>query len=176
MNSIKISLIITNILESRIFIGMLLVISMSFFFHYIPTYVVFSMWFGCIFELLNGFYIGKKTIFSINVTVFWTFYASFASYCLLKCTLLDFWSTYVLIQFTGTNDTSQYFIGKHLGNTKIIRTSPQKSLEGYIGGLVISSISLVFSCPNISFLQAIFLSFSGILGDFLASFWKRTGI
>lgn len=91
---------------------------------------------------------------------------------------------YVLFASWGT-DTCAYFIGKNFGKHKFSKVSPNKTVEGCIGGLVGAVISgLIFTfCINkylgtfVPYLFAVILlavlSIIGQLGDFSASVIKR---
>ena len=46
-------------------------------------------------------------------------------------------SSYIIV-----NDVSAYLVGKNIGRTKLLRISPKKSLEGYLGGIL---FTLLFS-------------------------------
>lgn len=37
-----------------------------------------------------------------------------------------------------TNDVAAYIIGKSIGRTKLLKISPKKTLEGYIGGFLLT--------------------------------------
>jgi len=77
-------------------------------------------------------------------------------------------------------DTGAYFVGKSIGKTKFSSTSPNKTLEGVIGGLIIGT--LFGSIYAIGFLElnifiAIFISLItakfSIFGDLFESYLKR---
>lgn len=88
--------------------------------------------------------------------------------------------TYVLI-LTQFNDVAQFIFGKSLGRLKIIpRVSPNKTLEGLIGGIVATSIFSYYLGPFLTPLNAhesigagILLSLSGFFGDVFMSSVKR---
>ena len=85
------------------------------------------------------------------------------------------------------NDTSAYFVGRGLGHkffpgSPFPKVSPKKTWEGIIGGWVITAcvLALVGMLPIYADLSRRVLNsliwfgaFFGILGDFLASFYKR---
>jgi phosphatidate cytidylyltransferase len=105
---------------------------------------------------------------------------------------------YVLILVGGImlNDTFAYFTGRWIGKTNFSKTSPNKTVEGLIGGVVVATVLMVllvtFLLPvlglyfpqfNISiniYLLLIFLIISfifAIIGDLLESKLKRiTGV
>ncbi len=97
------------------------------------------------------------------------------------------WFLY-LVLLTETNDIAQALIGRPYGHTKITpKTSPNKSLEGLLGGLMATTILAVLLAPWLtSFMQrswtsGIFLAVSsglliaafGFLGDLNKSGIKR---
>lgn len=80
-----------------------------------------------------------------------------------------------------TNDTFAYIIGKNFGKNKLYeRISPNKTIEGFMGGLVFSCIASYFIFFYTNFLTfpiwlglAIILSIFGTLGDLIQSKFKR---
>ncbi|MBZ7975448.1 CDP-archaeol synthase [Campylobacter sp. RM12640] len=78
-------------------------------------------------------------------------------------------------------DSFAYFVGKKYGKTSFSPSSPNKTLEGVIGGIIISTIvssiyaSFVYS--EIGFLEVLFLSFLmaffAVFGDLFESYLKR---
>lgn len=83
-----------------------------------------------------------------------------------------------LVTVVAMTDVGAYFTGKHLGKTKFCPTSPNKTLEGVIGGIVFASILGVFIGTDIvSFEKAALISFlvamSSVFGDLFESYLKR---
>jgi phosphatidate cytidylyltransferase len=80
-----------------------------------------------------------------------------------------------------TNDTFAFLIGKNFGKHKLLeRISPNKTIEGFIGGMVftfISSLILtrVFSSLSLDkwIVIAGIVSVFGVLGDLIESMFKR---
>lgn len=80
-----------------------------------------------------------------------------------------------------TNDTFAYIIGKNFGKNKLYeRISPNKTIEGFLGGLIFSCIASYFIFFYTQFLTlaiwlglAIILSVFGTLGDLIQSKFKR---
>jgi len=75
-------------------------------------------------------------------------------------------------------DIGAYFVGKSIGKTKFCETSPNKTLEGVVGGIVVAT-GLGF-LAGISFVdvdKAIIISFvagiASVFGDLFESFLKR---
>lgn len=81
----------------------------------------------------------------------------------------------VVVAFT---DTAAYFVGKSIGKTSFSPTSPNKTWEGVIGGIVIATIAGTFvGLMHYSLLIAILTSFlvstASIWGDLFESYLKR---
>ncbi len=80
-----------------------------------------------------------------------------------------------------TNDTFAYLVGKNFGKTKLYeKISPNKTIEGFAGGMVFSCLAgyFLFSYThhlNVEFWLglAIILSIFGTLGDLIQSKFKR---
>ena len=78
-------------------------------------------------------------------------------------------------------DSFSYIIGKIFGKTKIAFSfSPNKTLEGLIGGIFFSFIISIFYCIifniNISLYLILFIFliiFSSFIGDMIESYFKR---
>jgi len=83
-----------------------------------------------------------------------------------------------LVAVVAGTDIGAYFVGKSIGSTKFCETSPNKTLEGVIGGIVIAAIlGVVFSPDYVSFAFAFGISLvvatSSIFGDLYESYLKR---
>lgn len=80
-----------------------------------------------------------------------------------------------------SNDIFAYIIGKNFGKHKLIeRVSPNKTIEGFLGGFIFTFISGFFiskyclSIPPIQwFTIAIIVSVFGVIGDLIESMFKR---
>jgi len=75
-------------------------------------------------------------------------------------------------------DTGAYFVGKAIGKTKFSDTSPNKTLEGVFGGIIIATIlgtyAGLYSAPFWAALIVTFLtSLSSVFGDLFESYLKR---
>ncbi len=91
----------------------------------------------------------------------------------LNYTLLLFLSIWI-------NDTAAFFIGSNLGKRKLIpQISPNKTVEGALGGLLGTVVFLFFFRvlvnmePFIAVLAGVFISLLGQTGDLLESALKR---
>jgi phosphatidate cytidylyltransferase len=121
-------------------------------------------------------------IVDISTTVFGILYISWFLSFLIKVRHLaagaGLLATVLLI--TKSGDIGAYLIGTRFGKTPLLpRISPNKSVEGAIGGLAFSimgalasNVFLRFSYLHVIFL-GIFLGILGQLGDFSESLMKR---
>ena len=80
-----------------------------------------------------------------------------------------------------SNDIFAFIIGKNFGKTKLIeRISPNKTVEGFLGGFIFTFIAGYFVskfCEGVQpiqwFSMAIIVSVFGVLGDLIESMFKR---
>ena len=91
--------------------------------------------------------------------------------------ILDF---NLLIVIIITFDIFSYFIGTALGKTKLINISPNKTIEGLAGGIILSTLfAIIFSyyfgiLININlFAYIVLIIFSSLFGDLIESYFKR---
>ena len=88
---------------------------------------------------------------------------------------------HLMIIIISSFDIFSYFVGYNLGKIKILKNiSPNKTLEGFIGGLIctiILSMSLfyfLFSNLNLNyFIFTLTIILSSFFGDIIESFFKR---
>jgi phosphatidate cytidylyltransferase len=86
-----------------------------------------------------------------------------------------------ILILTVINDFSQYLVGKKFGKLKIIpKVSPNKTWEGFLGGLVITTLLMVVLAPVLTPLNwyeaiaaGLLVSASGFVGDVTMSALKR---
>jgi phosphatidate cytidylyltransferase len=83
-----------------------------------------------------------------------------------------------LLVIVASTDIGAYFVGKSVGKTKFCETSPNKTIEGVIGGVVFAVIlGTLFSTNGISFVNALIISavvsISSVFGDLFESYLKR---
>ena len=86
-----------------------------------------------------------------------------------------------ILFMTQFNDVCQYVWGKNLGRHKIVpKVSPNKTWEGFIGGLITITLCSSVVAPLLTPLTAIqgagagaLISFSGFIGDVVISSVKR---
>ena len=82
-----------------------------------------------------------------------------------------------LFALTWTFDTFAYIFGVKFGKHKILPSiSPKKSWEGFIGGLIFTTILAIFIFgENIDkiIMYSVLIPISATLGDFIESYYKR---
>lgn len=83
-----------------------------------------------------------------------------------------------LLVIVAGADIGAYFVGRSIGKTKFCETSPNKTIEGVIGGLVVATIfGLIFAIDNLSIFGAIVISLivalASVFGDLFESYLKR---
>lgn len=83
-----------------------------------------------------------------------------------------------LLVIVAGADTGAYFVGKSIGKTQFCETSPNKTIEGVIGGVVTAGIlGTIFAHDNLSLVMAIVISvivaFASVFGDLFESYLKR---
>ena len=83
-----------------------------------------------------------------------------------------------LVAVVAGTDVGAYFIGRSIGKTPFCQTSPNKTLEGIVGGVIFSAILSVIFAPDFlgfftAFVIALFVSASSIFGDLYESYLKR---
>ncbi|MFA5156908.1 MAG: phosphatidate cytidylyltransferase [Candidatus Omnitrophota bacterium] len=122
------------------------------------------------------------TIVDISTTLFGILYVSWFFSFMIKIRYLEAGLGLFLsvLLITKLGDIGAYFIGSRLGRTPLIpRISPNKSVEGAIGGLLFSVIGALISKPflNLSYPHLIFIGSAlgvlGQLGDLSESLIKR---
>ncbi len=87
-------------------------------------------------------------------------------------------SLFWLLVIVAGADIGAYFVGRSMGKTKFCETSPNKTLEGVAGGLIVATIfGVIFAIDNISVFGAIVISLlvglSSVFGDLFESYLKR---
>ncbi len=86
---------------------------------------------------------------------------------------------FILLALIWASDTGSYFIGRHFGKTPLApKISPNKTREGFIGGLVLSLLfSSVLVFLNVLdarlYIIAVIVHFLVVLGDLIESKLKR---
>ncbi|MGE0051767.1 MAG: phosphatidate cytidylyltransferase [Arcobacter sp.] len=83
-----------------------------------------------------------------------------------------------LLVIVASTDIGAYFVGRTFGKTKFCETSPNKTVEGVIGGIAFAVVLGALSSINeISIIGAIIVSaivsFASVFGDLFESYLKR---
>lgn len=83
-----------------------------------------------------------------------------------------------LLAVVALTDVGAYVVGKSIGKTPFCETSPNKTMEGVIGGVVIATLGgMFFGLPivdiSVSFLISFAIAISSIFGDLFESSLKR---
>jgi phosphatidate cytidylyltransferase len=83
-----------------------------------------------------------------------------------------------LLIVVAMTDVGAYAVGKSIGKTKFCETSPNKTMEGVVGGIVVATISGMFvGLSIVDLIPAFLISFgvatSSIFGDLYESSLKR---
>ena len=129
-----------------------------------------------------------KELGNVGLTVL---YASLPFIFIAKIPFLNLTASYDNFVILGlfiliwSNDTFAYLVGKSIGKHKLLeRISPKKTIEGFFGGMISTLIiayllSLQFN--TLSTMQwmvvGLLVSIFGVLGDLIASMFKRqTGV
>ena len=84
-----------------------------------------------------------------------------------------------LLGVVALSDIGAYFVGKSIGKTKFCETSPNKTLEGVVGGVVLATfvgayLGLFVVDFWIAFIISFMVSLSSIFGDLFESSLKRS--
>ncbi|MGB3752221.1 MAG: phosphatidate cytidylyltransferase [Arcobacteraceae bacterium] len=103
-----------------------------------------------------------------------------ASYLFLLSLYFSYGMVYLLwlLVIVAGTDVGAYFVGKSMGKTKFCETSPNKTLEGVAGGIIVAAIlGVVFAPEEIGFVTALSISIvvaiASIFGDLFESYLKR---
>jgi len=84
-----------------------------------------------------------------------------------------------LLAVVALTDVGAYAVGKSIGKTKFCETSPNKTMEGVVGGIAVATIGgAFFGLGVVDFTVGFFVSFavavSSIFGDLFESSLKRS--
>ena len=92
----------------------------------------------------------------------------------------DFKNFNIFVFIVVTFDSFSYIIGKTIGKLKLTNISPNKTVEGFIGGFLISFLSTLFIVNFLNIpidveitLYIAFIILSAFFGDLIESFFKR---
>ena len=129
-------------------------------------------------ELYNVTKKSKSIIFSILIPIFYII----LPVLIIQKIKLEFGYNYLLfvIFMTWINDVSAFVIGKKIGKHKLSNISPNKTIEGFLGSLIISIIICHYLLIALNIELSIsyiylgsLLSISCNVGDLFESFIKR---
>jgi phosphatidate cytidylyltransferase len=119
----------------------------------------------------------KKTL---NVHMFLPLLYPTASFLFLLSLYSEYGSMTLLwlLVIVASTDIGAYFVGKSIGKTKFCETSPNKTLEGVIGGVIFAVIlGALFSINEVGFINSLIISavvsVASIFGDLFESYLKR---
>ncbi len=131
-----------------------------------------------------------RSLETVSVHVLTLIYCAVSMGFLLKLTNLNPYYMLYIWLVTWMTDTGAYFSGKYLGKHKLnLKSSPNKTLEGFIGGVLISLLSavilklifpdkfpndiLVFKWP-VFIIMSLLFAIVTIFGDLAESIMKRS--
>ncbi len=84
---------------------------------------------------------------------------------------------FALLIIIALTDVGAYYTGKNFGKTPFSPTSPKKTVEGVVGGIVLATIIGSFFIPKLGFFASILVaaltSVAGVFGDLFESYLKR---
>lgn len=83
-----------------------------------------------------------------------------------------------LLVVVALTDVAAYAVGKSIGKTRFSETSPNKTMEGVVGGVLVATIGgmflgLVIVDLNVAFMVSFMTSISAVFGDLYESSLKR---
>jgi phosphatidate cytidylyltransferase len=83
-----------------------------------------------------------------------------------------------LVAVVALTDIGAYAVGKSIGKTPFCETSPNKTMEGVVGGIIVATAGgMFFGLPivdlGVSFLISLAVAISSIFGDLFESSLKR---
>jgi len=118
-----------------------------------------------------------KSILRLSLGIFSIFYIGIMPASLIVIKKTSYTLLLTIISFTWFCDIGAYFIGKYFGKNKLgLPISPHKTIEGFIGGVVVSVIFGIITSyllhVELSF-YLFFLPFLTIIGDLFESLIKR---
>jgi len=83
-----------------------------------------------------------------------------------------------LLVVVASADVGAYFVGKSIGKTKFCETSPNKTLEGVIGGVTVATaagffIGIIFVDVDKAIIISLLSAIAAVFGDLFESYLKR---
>lgn len=182
-------------LSPMIIIGLLAILSIDLIFYFgkiqslIPLIILIVLLSGLVELFRKPKFPGWSASLNFAVTLFPVFYIGLSLGSLIGLRELK-WSNYSdggilivsILAIIWICDTTAYFVGKSLGKIKLYeRVSPNKTVEGFIGGLIFALISsflvkyLVLSYLTLvdAIVVGLIIGVFGQLGDLVESLIKR---
>ena len=161
-----------RLITSIIFLSIYLVISTFYF-----QYIIFLIILIYIFILIEVFLYFNK----YKYLIYFYLFISFVSVLTINFDNNSIYHFNLFILTIITFDIFSYLVGKNFGKYKIIKViSPNKTLEGLIGGILFSYFFSIIYCAmfgiliNITIVLFItLLIITSFIGDILESFFKR---
>ncbi|OQS54902.1 CDS1 [Ecytonucleospora hepatopenaei] len=168
--------------------------ALSFFLKkFLPTfwllnynYVAFLMYVFCACRFV--FYFKKRLLKKQIVTLTISHAAVSISTSVLKCAIKNLHKGKFYLIFPAlcviANDAGAYYVGKIFGKTKLFKFSPNKTVEGFIGGFfsvcILCLLGILKKCikPNLFCIYVIFISsfiapFSGFMASVIKRYFKK---
>ncbi len=165
-----------------------------FSFSHVFVMVIMS---GMMFMFLKNVFTSNtnKTVESVSINTFSLLYPGlFLSLLILMKYEYGPWYVLYLLAIAWGGDAGAYFVGHKFGRTKMnLKASPNKTLEGYIGGVILAIImslvisrvlapmftentfsGILFDNIFVEIIMIVLLSFIGFCGDLLESSFKRS--
>jgi phosphatidate cytidylyltransferase len=148
------------------------------FFQTMPVYLIIVI---LLLPIIRGEYehmIQKSCLAMFGVTYFGWLFAHVAYFVNVRNGIALIFYLFLLVEM---NDASGYIFGNLFGKRKLVpKISPQKTVAGFLGGLVFvigMSFALQFLTPEFSIIHRILfaavISVGGTCGDLVVSFIKR---
>ena len=158
-----------------------LIILFLYYSIYQDIFYLFTL--GCVIYIII-FYEVYKFFKNLSYLIYFYLIISFINFSLYLYNYFDIFIFNLLIFIIVIFDTSSYLIGKAFGRNKIFKKiSPNKTLEGYIGGILstnaICLIILLLNLPILSIHHFILINLIvifSIIGDLIQSFFKRKNL
>lgn len=152
----------------------ILIIGSNYFLIYQKMIYIFYFFIPAIIILISIFFSkGKKIILSLFFSVYLMSFISYLVNIETGISLILAWI--ILIEL---NDVYQYITGNIFGKRKIVpRISPNKTLEGVIGGIIMTTATIFFLDIayeyKINIWMGPIIAILGFLGDISISYFKR---
>ena len=168
---------------NNFFLRFLISFIILFLYYSIYQDIFYLFTLGCVIYVII-FYEVYKFFKNLSYLIYFYLIISFINFSLYLYNYFDIFIFNLLIFIIVIFDTSSYLIGKAFGHNKIFKKiSPNKTLEGYIGGILSSNaICLIILLLNFSILNFhhfilinLIVIFS-IIGDLIQSFFKRKNL